>query len=107
MNLLSLPSAVFAYSPRKLHPISTPSALVFLHSVLTSTASFSSLPYPPSGLWIVLFPSSQHGPVSSAMDDPQDLPFPIEHDWSDIDPDPPDSESTDMSVALSSPDSVF
>ena len=49
----------------------------------------------------------QHGPVSSAMDDPQNLPFPIEHDWSDIDPDPPDSIPTDMSVVSSSSDSVF
>ena len=49
----------------------------------------------------------QHHPISSAMDDAQDFAPPIEHDWSDIDPDPPDTDSTDMSVISSSSASVF
>ena len=35
-----------------------------------------------------------HPPISAAMDDPHGLPFVIEHDWSDVDPEPPDSDSS-------------
>ena len=35
-----------------------------------------------------------HLPVSTAMDDPHGLPFVIEHNFSDVDPEPPDSDSS-------------
>ena len=54
-----------------------------------------SIPSLPD-LWtveqIVTFLS--HPPISAAMDDPHGLPFVIEHDWSDVDPEPPDSDSS-------------
>ena len=72
---------------------------------LNGLFSIPSLPPPWTVDRVVSF--LQHGPISSAMDDPHELPFTIEHDWSDIDPDPPDSDCTDMSVPVSDPDSVF
>ena len=49
----------------------------------------------------------QHRPILSAMDDTLEFAPPIEHDWSDIDPDPPDSNSSDMSVISDLSASVF
>ena len=47
-----------------------------------------------------------HRPVLDAMDDPHAMPFVIDHDWSDVDPDPPDSHSDMVSPSLSDDDSV-
>ena len=54
---------------------------------------------------VVTFLQNHH--ISLAMDNTPEFPPPNEHDWSDIDPDPPDSASTDSSVNLSLPSSVF
>ena len=55
---------------------------------LDTTGSFS-LPSLPSA-WTAdrLVSFLQHVSLSAAMDDPHALPFIIEHDWSDVDPDP-------------------
>ena len=68
---------------------------------------FSIPSLPPS--WTVdrVVSFLQHASISTAMDNPHTLPFVIEHDWSDVDPDPPDSDSTDSPVALSDSDSAF
>ena len=42
-----------------------------------------------------------HAPISTAMDDPHVLPFVIEHDWSDVDPDPPDTGSSSSLASMS------
>ena len=72
-----------------------------------TTGSFS-LPYLPTS-WTVdqLVSFLQHTSISTAMDDPHTLPFIIEHDWSDVDPDPPDSNSDVPSASLSDDDSVL
>ena len=49
----------------------------------------------------------RHEPVLDAMDDPHALPFVIDHNWSDVNPDPLDSHSDTMSVPLSDDDSVM
>ena len=42
-----------------------------------------------------------HAPISAAMDDAHILPFVIEHDWSDVDPDPPDTGSSSSLASMS------
>ena len=54
---------------------------------------------------IISFVKNNH--ISLAMTNTLEFPPPNEHDWSDIDPDPPDSISTDSSVILTLPSSVF
>ena len=54
---------------------------------------------------IISFVKNHH--ISLAMTNTLEFPPPNEHDWSDIDPDPPDSVSIDSSVTLSPPSSVF
>ena len=47
----------------------------------------------------------QHTSISAALDDPHTLSFVIEHDWSDINPDPPDFDEDTASPLCD--DSVF
>ena len=74
---------------------------------LDITGSFS-LPSLPS-TWTVDRPVSflRHASISSAMNDPHALPFIIEHDWSDVDPDPPDSDFDPHPLSSSDDDIVI
>ena len=58
---------------------------------LSGLFSLPSLPDSWTVERIVSFLS--HPSIPAAMDDPHGLLFVIEHDWSDVDPEPPDSDS--------------
>ena len=89
--------------------------LVFIYLLHTSTASFRldttgsfSLPC-LSSTWTVdqLIAFLHHASISSAMGDPHALPFIIEHDWSDVDPDPPDSDIDPHPLSSTDEDTVL
>ena len=74
---------------------------------LDTTGSFSLLSLSTSWTVDQLLSFLDHTSVSAAMDDLHALPFTIEHDWSDVDPDPPDSDAAPPPSSLSDDGSVL